>query len=496
MAQPRQILIADPDLESVRLLSRAIRERGHLVHFAPDGSRALEVAVLRRPDLVLFDEACQVLDAKTFVQILRTNPRTANIPVVLTTATPDADEHRPFRDGVLKKPFNLDEVLARINHLFRRSEAAKDLRSESEIDGNLSQLGISDLLQILAMNKRSGKLALSHRGERGEIHVGDGRPMNAKIGPIEGEKALFRMLSWTEGTFSFTPTPPPPRDRLGRGMEDALLEGARHSDEMVRLLPSLPPRTTRIHLATDADLPADQHPVTSQVVELLRQPRPLSELVDLAPATDLDVLSVVSTLLQKGVVRIAEGEQEDATAGPLLGPAEVHALRTRLLRGRTKIRAAVAKIFVCGSGPEAAGRVLAGVPRLRPIGVGPPAMKSGFGTLGRYEISEALHIDFCLLPAVEAARPLWRPFSAGAVGALVLDDSPQAARLAHWLAVEGRVPVVVVGGQVPALLNRAPAGAMAVGMDLLEAIRAVLIQSLNPVLPFDATRPPLAPTPG
>ena len=40
MAQVRKILIADPDLESVRPLSRALRTRGYQVHYAPDGSRA------------------------------------------------------------------------------------------------------------------------------------------------------------------------------------------------------------------------------------------------------------------------------------------------------------------------------------------------------------------------------------------------------------------------------------------------------------------------
>lgn len=481
MAQQRNILIADPDLESVRQLSRALRQRGYQVHYAPDGSRALEVAVLRHPDLTLFDETCQLLEAKTFLQILRTNPRTSDIPVVLTTSSLDSDKLRGFRDGYLKKPFNLDEVLARIDHLFRRSEAAKDLRNESEIEGSLTQLGIPDLLQILSMNKRSGRLQLSRGAERGEIHVGDGRPMNAKIGTVEGEKALFRLLAWTEGSFSFTPGPPPPRARINRAMDDALLEGMRQADEVARVMPSLPPRSARIYLAPETDLPKDQHPVTSQVVELLRQPRILSELVDLAPAADLEVLTVLSTLMQKGVVRIAETDTDASAQGPLLGPAEIHALRSRLFRGRSPVRAAVAKVFVCGNGPSAARRILSGVPRLQRVSGEPSAIKSGFGTLGRFEISEALQIDFCVLPPVEAARPLWRPFSAGAVGALVLDDSEHAAKVGKWIANELRVPLVVVGGQVPPVLQSVPAGALGVGTDLLEALRSLLILSLNPV---------------
>ena len=60
-------------------------------------------------------------------------------------------------------------------------------------------------MQILGMNKRSGKLTLERGNERGEIVVAEGRPVNARLGRVEGEKALFRLLAWTEGTFTFTP---------------------------------------------------------------------------------------------------------------------------------------------------------------------------------------------------------------------------------------------------------------------------------------------------
>ncbi|MDY7233308.1 DUF4388 domain-containing protein [Hyalangium rubrum] len=481
MAPSRKILIADPDLEAVRVLTRALRQRGYQVHYAPDGSRALEICVLRHPDLALFDEGCKLLEARTFIQILRTNPRTEDIPVVLTTTSLDVDRLRGMRLAAhLKKPFNLDEVLGRIEHIFRRSEAARDLKNDAqEIEGSLSQLGIPDLMQILGMNKRSGKLSLERGSERGEILVGDGRPVNARLGRVEGEKALFRLLSWTEGSFTFAPGGSSARPRINRGMDDALLEGMRQADEVNRLQPSLPARTTRLMIAPDADLPQDQHPVTAQVVDLLRQPRSLGEVLDLAPATDLEVLGVLTTLMQKGVARVAEGEEEGS--GPLLGPAELHALRSRVLRGKAPLKVVTAKVFICGNGPSAARRLFARLPGLVAASAEPSAVKSGFGTLGHMELSEVLHLDFCVLPPAEAARPLWRPFSAGAVGALLMDSSEAAVRLASFLAWEIRVPVVVVGDAVPAPLQGAPAGAMALGEDLPEALKTLLIQSLHPV---------------
>jgi CheY-like chemotaxis protein len=480
MAQVRKILLADPDLESVRPLSRALRTKGYQVHYAPDGSRALEVSVLRHPDLILFDEGCRMLDARTFINILRTNPRTDDIPVVVSTAHFESDRMRGLRDGYLRKPFNLDEVLSRIEHIFRRSEAAKDLKSDvQEIEGSLSQLSIPDLMQILGMNKRSGKLSLERGSERGEIFVAEGRPVNARIGRVEGEKALFRLLVWSEGTFTFAPGTSSGKARIQRGMDDSLLEAMRQADELSRVLPGLPARNVRLVLAPDADLTKDQHPVTAQVVELLHQPRALGEVLDLAPATDLEVVGVLHTLLQKGVARVAEGDKEEGS-GPLLGPAELHALRGRILRGRGPSREATAKLFICGSGPAVARRLLSQVSGIAAVSAEPAAVKSGFGTLGRLDLSELLHLDFCVLPPAEAARPLWRPFSSGALGALLFDVSEPAVKLARFLAWDVRMPVVVIGHPVPAELQGAPAGAASMGEDLREALRSLLILALNP----------------
>jgi DNA-binding response OmpR family regulator len=479
MSQARKILIADPDLEAVRPLSKALRQKGYQVHYAPDGSRALEVSVLRHPDLVLIDEGCKLIDARTFSNILRTNPRTEDVPVVVTTDQLDADRLRGLRDGYLRKPFNLDEVLSRIEHVFRRSDAAKDLRGDSrEIEGSLSQLSTPDLLQILAMNKRTGRMTLTHAGESGEILVAEGRPVNARVGRAEGEKAFFRLLSWTDGTFAFVPGPPPARARIHRSMDDALLEGMRQNDELKRLEAQLPPRQARVQLAPSAELSGDQHPVTAEVVELLRHPRALTDVLDLAPSNDLDVVAVLATLLQKGVARIVDDESDEG-AGPLLGPAEIHALRSRLIRGRGNAKVVVSKIFLCASAPGAARGFLVQLPGLEIPSAEPEAVRSGFGTLGHVMVSEALQVDFCLLPAAEAARPLWRPFSAGAIGALLLDVQPDALRLASFLASDVRVPIGIIGDAVPAGLARAPAGVFSTRDGFSEALRRLLLQALH-----------------
>ena len=140
MATARKVLLADPDVGAIRALTKALRARGYQVQHAPDGSKALEVSVLRHPDVILFDETCTLIEARSFIQILGSNPRTEDIPVVVTTTSRDLDKFRQLREGVLQKPFNIDEVIARIDHLCRRVEAAHELRGDArEIEGGLAQ---------------------------------------------------------------------------------------------------------------------------------------------------------------------------------------------------------------------------------------------------------------------------------------------------------------------------------------------------------------------
>lgn len=488
MAQARKILIADPDVNAVRPLTKALRQRGYHVQYAPDGSRALEVAVLRHPDVILFDENCRLIEARSFVQILLTNPRTDDIPVVVTTSSRELDRFRTFRDGALQKPFNLDEVLSRIDHLCRRVEAARDLKGDArEIEGGLSQLPLPDLLQILAMNRRTGRLTLANGAEKGEIQLSSGQPVNARVGEIEGEKALFRLIAWREGTFAFVPGPAPLRSLVNRVMEDVLLEGMRQSDERERLLADLPPIGQLLQRTPDAADLVEPHPVTAEVLQLLRAPRRITEVLDLTDSPDLEVLSAIGALLQRGIIeRVAGAELTD---GPLLGAAEVHALRGRLMRGRSARTTLVTKVVVCGSGSRAGRWLLKALPGVAAVSAEPQALRSSFGTLGRLDVSDVLRVDLIVVPTAEAARPLWRPFISGAVGAILLEESETAIRLARYCAFELRLPIVIAAKAashgmvsadvVPPPLRGAPMGAAVVSSDISSVMRTVLLAALQ-----------------
>jgi CheY-like chemotaxis protein len=468
MTAVRKVLIADPDLEAVRTLSKALRQRGYQVHYAADGSRALELAVLRHPDVVLFDEACTLIEPLLFAQILGSNPRTIGIPVVLTMSSPAP---QGAVQDVLQKPFQLGEVLARIEEILSRAPGAERPEAQ-ELEGSFAQLPLPDLLQMLKLNRRSGRLEVSRGSEQGAVEVAEGRPVDASVGTVLGEKALFRLLAWHDGSFAFLPGPPPSVTRISRGMDDALLEGMRQADEVRRLEPLLPPYKSRLERAQGVRVQLGDGE-TDGLLQTLREPHTLAELLDMAPGPDAAVLEAVAQLLRLGAIKVADA-QAPAPSGPLLGSAEVHALRARMFRGRPGVRLTVAKVLLCSQAQEKTRRYLGQLPGLLAGAEETQALENGFGTVARLELGESLRLDFCILPTGEAARPLWGPFSAGAVGVLVLDAEEETLAMATALAYQRRLRVVCALEDVPPLLAAAPLGAVAAPAGAESALRALL----------------------
>jgi len=475
MPPARKILFADPDPSTMRLLGPPLRQRGYQVHSARDGSRALQVAILRFPDLVVFDERCPLLDARTFVRILRTNPRTERIPVLLTGEAVDPDRSR--LGTYLRKPFNQDEVLSRIEQVFRRVEAARAVSGESrEIEGNLAQIPLVDLLQILSVNRKTGRLAVEREGERAVIVLRDGRVLDAALGNVAGEKALFRLLTRREGQFAFVPGKvAEAAGRIDRRAEELMLEGLRQADEAARLLPVLPRPEDTVELALHpSEIPPGLHPITEEVVALLSSPRRFQEVVDRCPASDLEVMRAVLALLERGYARRREGALPPSHV-ELLAPHELHALRARIARGRSSGSQTVGKVIVAGGGPLAR-RAARGRFSTLPGYHAEVEPTAGFGTVGRLDLGDGVKVDLTELPGDPQHRPLWRPFASGALGALVLlpalDSEPLLVELARVL----RLPVVVCGprdASLPGALKDAR-GVAYEGSDAAEALRALL----------------------
>jgi CheY-like chemotaxis protein len=118
----KRILVVDDD-PSMRFLLRLIFESsGYEVSDAQHGVAALLKIKDALPDLVVTDMMMPVMDGGELITHLRSNPRTADIPILALTANPDAREAAAEADYVLGKPFHQSMLLATVNSILAEQE--------------------------------------------------------------------------------------------------------------------------------------------------------------------------------------------------------------------------------------------------------------------------------------------------------------------------------------------------------------------------------------
>ena len=167
-----QVLLAEDDRAVRDSLARALRLEGYDVRAVTNGAEALESLRERAADLVLLDVSMPVLDGLTTCRVLRSEGD--RVPILMLTARTETRDRvaglDAGADDYLPKPFDLDELFARMRALLRRaSPADSGAASDDLVVGDLvidaagrratrgaTELDLSktefDLLELLVRN--------------------------------------------------------------------------------------------------------------------------------------------------------------------------------------------------------------------------------------------------------------------------------------------------------------------------------------------------------
>ena len=165
-----RLLVVDDDRAIRESLGRALRLEGYDVALAGDGAAALEAIRTDPPAAVVLDVMMPNVDGLTVCRVLRSEgDRTPILMLTARTETPDRVAGLDAgADDYLPKPFELDELLARVRALLRRSQPVDDSpvieiadlridpasrrvwRGDAEVELTKTEF---DLLELLARNQ-------------------------------------------------------------------------------------------------------------------------------------------------------------------------------------------------------------------------------------------------------------------------------------------------------------------------------------------------------
>ena len=135
-----KILIVDDEENIVDFLGRALRQNGYKTICAYDGDEALHLIEEELPDLVILDLMLPLMDGWEVCRRSKSGEKTAAIPILMLTARSSSEDVVQGldlgADDYMRKPFPLDELLARVRVLLRRS--SQESLSKTITDGDLT----------------------------------------------------------------------------------------------------------------------------------------------------------------------------------------------------------------------------------------------------------------------------------------------------------------------------------------------------------------------
>lgn len=248
-----RILVVDDDPWILKMVTTVLGKRGHEVQVGRNGKEGLDKAKELRPDLIITDIMMPEMDGWDLVRHIRATPGISMVPVIFLTALSDDDDRiQGFRlgaDDYLAKPFRFDELELRVEKAFRsKARIEEHLREGSApkprlastdmpaagIRGTLDQIGLSSLLVMMEMERKSGILVVRNEGDTARLFLREGRILAARFeGRAEprGADVIYELLRWTRGKFDFSTLEVDMQDELQSSTTHLLLEGARRLDE-------------------------------------------------------------------------------------------------------------------------------------------------------------------------------------------------------------------------------------------------------------------------
>ena len=180
------VLIADDEPEVLNVVKRFLTRKGYDMVTAANGAEALGKSKVQKPDIILLDINMPEMDGMTVCRKLREDPLTRLTPIVFVSARGKTDDKvsglNIGADDYITKPFELEELQARIDVLLKRNQNMIAVNPLTRLPGNTA---IQEAIEEKILRKE--KLAVAY------VDVDHFKAFNDSYGYYQGDQLILWM---------------------------------------------------------------------------------------------------------------------------------------------------------------------------------------------------------------------------------------------------------------------------------------------------------------
>ena len=192
------------------------------------------------------------------------------------------------------------------------------------LQGSLSELSLPDVIQMVSVSGKTGVFSVARQDELGKIFLRDGQIVDAVVGALRGDNAVYEMAIWAEGDFTFNPGEETETVTIHLSNANLMMEAARRLDEW-RVLSRKIPSLDLIPFFTSGDQ-SDQVTLSPHewiLVTRIDNEHTIEEIAEQLHWSAFDVSKLLFGMITSGLVALRSATDESRTETKHQGPSPV-----------------------------------------------------------------------------------------------------------------------------------------------------------------------------
>lgn len=186
------------------------------------------------------------------------------------------------------------------------SEKVSAPEHKAALEGNLKEINIGEIIQILVLIQKDGRLLIVWEDRKGEVYLHKGNITYATVENLKGESAVYRLLTWREGKFRFDTGILINSKNVQKSLESIFFEGLDILEEYKRFMEEFPSLNAYVEVISVTGQEKIS-PVEAKLLKIVNECDTLNDVINHSPFDDLKTLKILARLHSDRIIGVSKG---------------------------------------------------------------------------------------------------------------------------------------------------------------------------------------------